>query len=61
VFEQRGNVPCVGVREVLPDGKAGNYVWRSFTEVGHSVRDFASGLRQLGLNPVRPLSARLPR
>ena len=53
VFEQRAALPCLGVREVLPDGKHGAYVWKTFADVGRTVRDFASGLRQLGLNPVR--------
>ncbi len=42
---------CLGARTKGADGKAGEFVWQTYSEVAADVASLASGLRAIGVNP----------
>ena len=52
--EEHQHNPCFGVRSVGEDGKTrGEYEWEDYKSVFAKVKDIASALRRIDLNPVR--------
>lgn len=47
--EKWGDRPCLGRREILPNGEAGSYRWMTYTEVRSKARNIAAGLRHIGV------------
>ncbi|KNC48548.1 endonuclease/Exonuclease/phosphatase, partial [Thecamonas trahens ATCC 50062] len=48
---QHGHRPCLGERALDANGGLGSYAFATYDEVHEQVRDFGSGLLQLGLAP----------
>jgi long-chain acyl-CoA synthetase len=46
-----GSNQCLGAREKLADGKVGDYVFQTYSEVAEEVSKLASGLRAIGVAP----------
>lgn len=42
---------CLGVRENKADGSSGEYKFMTYRQAGEQVKQLASGLRAMGVNP----------
>lgn len=51
--EQNAQRPCLGTRSKATNGDVGEYTWLTYEQVFEKVKHFASGLVNLGLEPVR--------